>query len=90
MLGPRDGPMASLSSMTHGISEILSYRRDLDDGNAGRDHELRQFFPMSDKGENPVAFPADRYRRIINQVSHNVPIVFRRVPGCAMIESVVG
>jgi hypothetical protein len=45
---------------------------------------------MSDKGENSIAFPANRYGGVIDHISDNVPIMFRSIPRSAMIETMVG
>src|SRR5580658_69353 len=43
-----------------GNSKIPSNRRDFNRWNAGGNHVLRQFFPMSDKRKYPVSSPSDR------------------------------
>src|ERR1700722_6866792 len=73
-----------------GNPQVLSNRRDFDCRNAGRNHVLRQLFPMADEGEDSVAPPSDRYCRIVDHVGDHVPIMFGSVAGGAPVKTMMG
>jgi hypothetical protein len=49
-------------------------------------HVFRQIFPMSNERQNPVAFPSDWNRGVINHIGDNMPIVLGSIAGRASIE----
>jgi len=73
-----------------GNSQVLSNRRDFDDGNTGGKHVFRQIFPMSNERQNPVTFPSDRDCGVINHIGNDMPIMFGGIAGRASIEPMMG
>src|ERR1700740_526889 len=72
-----------------GQPQVFSHRGNLDHRNSSGNDVASEFFPVTNKRKNAVAFPADRDGGVVNHVGNDMPVMCGRVSGGPMIEAVV-